>query len=221
MGWVIGVDEAGRGPVLGSMFVAGVATADPAGLPDGLRDSKELESTERERLAAALAADPAIAVAVHEVTAAEIDGAPGGLNGLTRRGHRTVIETLLEHCSDPRCIVDACDVDAERWGRTLAASLPAGVPIEARHGADAAEPIVSAASVIAKQRREEQVERLRAAHGSVGSGYPSDPTTRSFIADHLEANGELPSCARESWQTCADLLAATEQQTLGEPHDRS
>ncbi len=221
MGWLFGVDEAGRGPVLGSMFVAGVAIEDPDALPDGVRDSKELSPTRRERLAEALEVDPAVAVAIHEITAAEIDDEPGALNELTRRGHRAVIDALHKRCPGARCIVDACDVDADRWGRLLETDLPDGISVEARHGADADEPIVSAASILAKQRREDHVAALAATHGSVGSGYPSDQTTRSFIAAHIERHGSLPPCARTSWQTCADLLAAAEQSSLNDTHDRS
>jgi len=50
----------------------------------------------------------------------------------------------------------------------------------------------------------------------VGSGYPSDPTTRAFLAGYVEEHGELPDCARTSWSTCDDVLAAARQSTLGE-----
>ncbi len=48
----------------------------------------------------------------------------------------------------------------------------------------------------------------------MGSGYPSDPTTRTFLADYVDRHGELPACARRSWSTCDDVLAAASQSTL-------
>jgi ribonuclease HII len=53
-------------------------------------------------------------------------------------------------------------------------------------------------------------------YGQVGSGYPSDGTTRTFLADYVAETGELPPFARESWSTCADALAAAEQRGLEE-----
>ena len=50
----------------------------------------------------------------------------------------------------------------------------------------------------------------------MGSGYPSDPNTREFLESYVDTHGELPSCARESWSTCEDVLAAAEQTGLGQ-----
>ena len=51
---------------------------------------------------------------------------------------------------------------------------------------------------------------------AVGSGYPSDPTTRAFLADYVAENGSLPACARATWATCEDVLAAAEQSGLSD-----
>jgi ribonuclease HII len=78
---------------------------------------------------------------------------------------------------------------------------------------------VGAASIVAKTARERHVERLAEAHtghGPVGSGYPSDPTTRRFLAAYVGEHGELPACARRSWSTSTDVLAAAEQSSLEE-----
>jgi ribonuclease HII len=75
---------------------------------------------------------------------------------------------------------------------------------------------VGAASIIAKVARDAHVAELADEYGDVGSGYPSDPTTRTFLADYVDSHGELPPCARRSWSTCDDVLAAAEQATLGD-----
>jgi ribonuclease HII len=75
---------------------------------------------------------------------------------------------------------------------------------------------VGAASIIAKVERDTHVDALADEYGDVGSGYPSDPTTREFLASYVAAHDQLPACARSSWSTCEDVLAAAQQSTLGE-----
>jgi RNase HII (EC 3.1.26.4) len=72
-----------------------------------------------------------------------------------------------------------------------------------------------AASILAKHEREQHVAALREQHGDVGSGYPSDPVTQTFLEDYVDTHGELPACARRSWQTSQDALNAAAQTELG------
>jgi len=112
--------------------------------------------------------------------------------------------------------VDAGDVDAERFGRRVADAVTADVDITAEHGADDEYDFVAAASIVAKVARDSHVAELATGHGDVGSGYPSDPTTREFLSEYVREHGCLPDCARESWQTSRDALAAAEQSGLDE-----
>ena len=215
MGVVIGVDEAGRGPVLGSMFVAGVKLSDGGTLPDGIRDSKQLSSGRRAALAAALRDHPHVDSSVVEVDARTIDENTGRLNQLTASAAASAIDRLEE--TRPRAaeiLVDSCDTSPDRHASRVCQALSADNAVIAAHGAEDRYPVVAAASIIAKDRREDHVEALRRDYGPVGSGYPSDPTTRSFLRHHLDEQGELPPCARRTWGTCTDLLAAARQGTL-------
>ena len=193
-----GVDEAGKGPVLGSMFAAAIRAPAEA-LPDGIDDSKRLSDERREELADRLRADDRVAVGLAEVTPAKIDD--GNMNDLTVAAHAEALSEVVEAGDAGLC--DAGDVDAD-------------VMIAAEHGADGADELVGAASIVAKSARERHVAALREKFGDVGSGYPSDPTTREFLRDHVESTGELPTCARTSWSTCDDVLAAAEQAALGD-----
>ncbi|WP_276273012.1 ribonuclease HII [Haloarcula litorea] len=207
-----GVDEAGKGPVLGSMFAAAVR-ADPAALPDGVGDSKDIRPDRREELDAAVRA-AADAVAVAEVPVARIDDPSTDMNTLTVAAHA---EALSGVATDGLAgTVDAGDTDAERFGRRVADRVGADVDVTAAHGADGTDPLVGAASIVAKVARDAHVAALAEAYGEVGSGYPSDPTTRRFLASYVETHGDLPDCARGSWSTCEDVLAAAEQSSLGE-----
>ncbi len=214
----VGVDEAGKGPVLGSMFAAAVR-APPDAIPDGVRDSKELPPERREEFAGALRRDDRVAVGLAEITVERIDDPGTDMNTLTVAGQAGALSAVAG--GGDTVYLDAGDVDAGRFGRRVGERLDAGVDVRAEHGADASHPIVAAASVIAKVERDAHVAGLAAEYGAVGSGYPSDPTTRSFLASYVDDHGELPDCARASWKTSEDALAAhgigaEDQSTLGE-----
>ncbi|MFB6154779.1 MAG: ribonuclease HII [Haloferacaceae archaeon] len=213
---MIGVDEAGKGPVLGPMVTAAVR-ADPTALPDGVDDSKRLSPARRERLAAELRADPDVAVGVAVVTTDRIDDPSTDMNTLTVDGQAAAVAEVAR--DGDRVVADASDVSesrfADRLGDRLAAS-GAAVEVTAEHRADEHHALVGAASVVAKVERDARIDALAEEYGDVGSGYPSDRTTRTFLREYVREHGALPPCARESWQTCADLLAAAAQSDLSE-----
>ncbi|MGB9964756.1 ribonuclease HII [Halobacterium hubeiense] len=206
-----GVDEAGKGPVLGSMFAAAVV-GDPGGLPEGVADSKRLSPARREALDAEIRERCAVGVA--EVPVERIDDPETDMNALTVDAQANA---LAEVAADGLAgHVDAGDVDEARFGRRVADGVPADVDVTAEHGADDEYALVAAASVVAKVARDDHVADLSAAYGDVGSGYPSDPATRDFLREYVREHGDLPACARESWQTSRDALAAAEQAGLDE-----
>jgi ribonuclease HII len=247
-----GVDEAGKGPVLGSMFAAAVVT-DPADLPGDVGDSKDIAPERREELDAEIR-DTASAVGVAEVSVERIDDEETDMNSLTVAAHVEALTAALadlaelprasgsdasaggdESTADPDAdaslsgYVDAGDTNAVRFERRVAdgvaerfsntgRELDAGVALDVRgeHGADETYPVVGAASIVAKVARDAHVEGLAAEYGEVGSGYPSDPTTREFLDAYVAKHGELPSCARATWKTSRDALADAAQSSLGE-----
>jgi len=218
-GRVFGVDEAGKGPVLGSMFAAAVY-ADPAALSDGVADSKRLSPPARERIDAELRASDDIVVGVACVPPARIDDPETDMNTLTVEAHADALATMVEGVPPDALdgglagYVDAGETNERRFGERVAARVDAALAVTAEHRADDTYPVVSAASVVAKVARDAHVAALAETYGDVGSGYPGDPTTRSFLREYVRERGELPDCARASWATCADVLAAAEQSSL-------
>jgi ribonuclease HII len=212
---VVGADEAGKGPALGPL-VAGAVRADPTDLPAGLADSKELTATRREELAAELRDHPQIAVATAAIEPARIDAPDTDMNGLGVAAQAEAIAAVAESGDD--VLADAADTDEGRFGRRLrdaVAEAGTAVDVTAEHGADETHVIVSAASVVAKVERDRRMAEIDGQYDrEVGSGYPSDPTTRAFLAGYVEDHGELPACARATWSTCEDALAAAEQSGL-------
>jgi ribonuclease HII len=210
----VGADEAGKGPVLGPMVAAAVR-AEPDALPAGVGDSKRLTPARRESLAERLRANPAVAVGVATVSTERIDDPETDMNRLTVAAQAEAVAAVA--APEDRVVVDAGDVDEARFGRRVreaVAEAGIGVTVESRHRADESDALVGAASVVAKVERDAAVERLAAEYGDVGSGYPSDPTTREFLREYVAEHGDLPACARRSWSTCDDVLAAASQSAL-------
>jgi ribonuclease HII len=212
----LGVDEAGKGPVLGPMVAAAVRAPADA-LPRDVDDSKRLSPERRRSMAAALREHPATTVGLAVVGVDRIDAPGTDMNGLTVAAHA---EALAAAATGGDVVVaDAADVDADRFARRVREALSAAgvdATVRAEHGADASVAHVGAASVVAKAERDARVEALRDRYGEVGSGYPSDPTTREFLREWVREHGSLPGCARASWRTSADVLAAAEQSALSE-----
>jgi len=218
----VGVDEAGKGPVLGPMVAAAVAVPDAAVLPDDVADSKRVDPERREAIDAALRDDGRVEIGVAAVEVERIDDPATDMNTLTVDGQAEAVGHLLEGLdgagADLSLLADAGDTSEARFARRLGERLPdrEGLAVTARHGADDEDPVVAAASIVAKVERDARVAALAQEFGELGSGYPSDPATRSFLEAYVEDHGELPACARTSWQTCEDVLASVEQAGIGE-----
>jgi ribonuclease HII len=210
---MFGVDEAGRGPVLGSMFVACVAVESETTLPSGLRDSKRLSKARIATLADALRETAGISISVVEVPTARIDDEDETMTTVTVDAFADAI-TSASTTSEVG-ILDACHPDANTFRTLIAeAASRSEETLTAEHGADDEYPIVSAASIIAKDARERHVATLAEEYGDVGSGYPSDPTTKTFLTEYVATNGDLPGCARRSWKTSQNALEEAGQTDL-------
>jgi len=194
---MIGVDEAGKGAVVGSMFVSAVEFDADFPVPD----SKRLSPEERESLAEHVR--ESCAVAVVEVTPREIDEyvADGGMNDLMVEAHARALGKLDV---SGEVIADASDVSAERFARRLGERVDDGYEISAEHGADDEYDAVGAASVVAKVERDAHVASYDA-----GSGYPGDPTTIEFLREHAP---DFPVCVRQEWST-TERIEREERQT--------
>jgi ribonuclease HII len=211
---IAGIDEAGKGPVIGPMCIGGVKIeASKAHILKvlGVADSKKLTQKKREQLAAQIKkhADDFF---VLEVSSSQIDE----LRKIMSMNEIMVVcfAKVLEQLNPDLVYVDAADVKAERFGenirRQYAKTNPAHakkIEIISMHQADAIYPTVSAASIVAKVRRDELIEELKKEwKADFGSGYPSDPKTKEFLLKWGEEhNGEFPGIVRQSWQTVENI----------------
>lgn len=216
---VVGIDEAGRGPVIGSMFIGGfmVDEEELDSVEDlGVKDSKKLSDKKRERMAEQLRemGEPFL----KEITATEIDDLREvmTLNEIEIQGFTDVIE----RSDADKIIVDLPEPDGDRFIRKMKKELPAKFEnrdFTAEHEADDNFPIVSAASIIAKSARENHIDELKKKYGyDFKSGYPHDSPTIEFLEKYVEEKGELPKETRRSWSTAERILKESEQSGLGD-----
>ncbi|QGA80088.1 ribonuclease HII [Candidatus Nanohalobium constans] len=216
---VVGIDEAGRGPVIGSMFIGGFMVEESRldeveGL--GVKDSKKLSDKKREDLAEKLreVGKPFL----KEITASEIDDLREvmSLNEIEIQGFTDVIE----RSDADKIIVDLPEPDGDRFINKMKRELPASFSDRefiAEHEADDNFPIVSAASIIAKSARENHVDELKEKYGyDFKSGYPHDKPTINFLEDYLEEKGELPPETRLSWSTAERIVKENSQKSFDE-----
>jgi ribonuclease HII len=206
-----GVDEAGKGAVLGPLVVACVACEseeDLAAIP--VRDSKTLTPVARTELFCRI--QKSVHYTVLVIGAGEIDARRHSMtmNQLMAAAHAEVIRELRPAIA----YVDACDVIAPRFGRAVASHLGYPCRVIAQHHADATIPVVSAAGIVAKVVRDRLIGELAAEYGVIGSGYPSDDTTIAFIEEYIGRNGRPPPIARTSWETTRQILCRAEQTEL-------
>jgi ribonuclease HII len=204
-----GVDEAGRGCVLGPLVVAGVSASRGAARKLkqlGVRDSKKLSARQREILYPEIL-DVADRVCWAGITPGEIDAVVMHGKRLRKLNYLEAVyfAKVIDWLGAQSVTVDASDVIPRRFGHDITSNMQANCRVVALHKADRNFPVVSAASIVAKVERDRLVEALREEHGDFGSGYPSDPTTRSFFSDWLRRGDPLPDYVRKSWKTWANI----------------
>lgn len=211
---ICGVDEAGRGPVLGPLVVAGVMVDSDVPLRHlNVRDSKKLSPEKRELLAPEI--EKVAQCEVVLVPAADIDvmRAQMSLNAFEAQLFARIVETLHPETA----YVDAVDIDEIEFKRDIVRLLPFDVEIVSQHQADDLFPVVSAASIVAKVRRDAEMRRIEAELGQpLGSGYPSDPITIAFLEKWIRETGSPPPHTRLTWDTTRRLLAESKNRKLDE-----
>ncbi len=221
--WIIGIDEAGRGPVLGPLVIAGIAL--PAQQESwlermGVRDSKLLSPSRRESLREVLLNQPH---ALRVFQPEEIDQAVEGmlsLNGLEAVGVLDVLGRVLEALGRPSHVTIVIDApsSAGTFKKQLLSMASDWLRPYLRNarvmpGADTAYRIVGAASILAKTERDQLLREESVKRGlELGSGYPADPRTRRVLREEYE---RLRGLVRESWQT-VKRLHREKQKKLGE-----
>lgn len=201
---ICGVDDAGRGSMLGPLVIAGISL-DKTKLRKlsalGVKDSKQLTPIKRKELyKKILSLVDDYYIAKIPPKSIDISVKNHGLNLLEAKYMAKVISKLDSDTS----FVDSCDVNPKRFGKEIS-RLSNNRKIRSYHHADSKFIVVSAASILAKVTRDRAIERLRKNH-DVGSGYPSDRKTINFVKKYYKSEKSMPNFVRKSWKPTQKII---------------
>ncbi|KAL8277699.1 hypothetical protein RQP46_009972 [Phenoliferia psychrophenolica] len=221
--WMLGVDEAGRGPVLGPQ-VYGIAFC-PVEYSEDLRalgfaDSKTLTAERREVLLDVMMENgekikwATTVMSPHDLSRGMLKRTPYNLNAQSHDATIQLISDVLQRgYSVTQCFVDTVGI-ASDYQKKLEGLYPT-ITFVVTSKADAIYPIVSAASIAAKVTRDSVLEAWtflekgwgeREGAKEFGSGYPGDPKTKAWLENNVDPVFGFPNIVRFSWQTVKTIL---------------
>jgi ribonuclease HII len=194
---VVGIDEAGRGSVLGPLVLCGVVIAeDRIKFLERIKvkDSKKISPKKRvvlSRKIRKISDYHLVKIPAHDIDILRANEV--NLNQIEKLGMRKIIEKS----EADTCIVDCFDIKPDRFKSELMGYYPE-LNIITEHKADDKYVVVAAASIVAKVERDQEIAKLKKEYKDIGSGYPSDPKTIQFLKDN---HPDLPDFVRKSWET--------------------
>ncbi|HLC46978.1 MAG TPA: ribonuclease HII [Candidatus Nanoarchaeia archaeon] len=216
MAILCGIDEAGRGPVIGPLVIAGVAISEEkaaALVSIGVKDSKMLSPKQRERMFDQIY-EIADKIEVHIIQPEEIDSAVESQNMNLNWLEADYTIKILNAILPDKAFIDCPSNNIMAYQNYLVAKLKKHIEMKVAHKADQTYPVASAASIIAKVTRDREIEILKQQIGEdFGSGYPSDPFTKAFI---VKNHKKYPHLFRKSWETYKAVAGLQKQKRLGE-----
>lgn len=206
-----GVDEAGRGSIIGPLVIAGISIRKSkiSKLRQiGVKDSKMLTPKARANLFN-LIMDMADSFCINIINCAIVDNNVF-LNRLNKLEAETMASVINSIQAD-KVYIDSCDVNPCRFkdcieSHLLLLSSSSKPKLYSLHHADSLNIVVSAASIIAKIVRDKQIQEIRNTHHNIGSGYPSDWKTMLFIRGWVSKHKCAPHFARKSWSPLKKML---------------
>lgn len=201
---ICGIDDAGRGSMIGPLVIAGISINKKhvrklSSL--GIKDSKKLSPKVRNLLF-----NKIINIAdnyyITKIPTRSIDASvkKHNLNNLEAKYMAKVVLKLNPDVS----YVDSCDVNPTRFGKEIS-KLSENHNIKSYHYADSRFLVVSAASILAKVTRDKAIEKLKQTH-NLGSGYPSDSVTVRFVTNYYKQNQIMPNFVRKSWKPVLQIM---------------
>jgi len=210
---VCGVDDAGRGSIIGPLVIAGVLLDNNEVdklVNIGVKDSKLISPSKRNKLSQEITS-LVRSYYIVRVSPAKIDlvvETGSKLHRLNRLEAHAMAE-VITFLKPDIAYVDASDVLPKRYAEYIAEKVPFKVKIISEHKADRTYPIVSAASIIAKVERDNAVAEIKKACGNLGSGYCSDLKTIAFLKNWIKVHGSFPEFVRKSWISAKKIASDT------------
>lgn len=201
---ILGIDEAGRGPVIGPLVIAGVMIKeqDLEKLNRlGIKDSKLLSPLQRDHLFDTIKDLDYTKYHIIMTQPNDIDKAviskTTNLNWLEAEHSIAIINKL----KPDKVILDCPSNNVRAYSDFVKNRLKCKCQIIAEHKADLKYPIVGAASILAKVTRDREIQSIERKYRiSIGSGYPSDPMTIKFLKENYKKK-EFADIFRKSWES--------------------
>ncbi|HUW44134.1 MAG TPA: ribonuclease HII [Bacillota bacterium] len=216
---ILGIDDAGRGPVIGPMVLAGCLIdkkTEEEFKSLGVRDSKQLTPRRREFLAEEIRkkskAFEIVVVSPEEIDESKDKGIK--LNELEALAAAKIINKINKGTKKIKVILDCPSPNRTQWRENLRIDIKnlSNLEVLCEHKADRDYIAVSAASILAKSEREKQMDKLKKKYGKeIGSGYTSDPKTKEFVAKNAKNHKGL---FRKSWSTWKKAASKSKQKKL-------
>ena len=213
---VAGIDEAGRGPVIGPMVIAccTIKEEDEIFLKTlGVKDSKLLSLKQREELYDVVI-KKVISYNIKILPPEEIDNALNDPNLNLNALEANTSAILLNSLAFDKVTLDCPSTNIKAYAEFVKKQLKnkKSVEVVAEHKADFNHPIVSAASILAKVTRDREIQKLKDKFEvNFGSGYPSDPLTQEFLEKNYD---KYPEIFRKTWASYQNILKKKSQKSL-------
>jgi ribonuclease HII len=218
---ILGIDDAGRGPVIGPMVLAGCLInkdIEKDLKKAGVRDSKQLTQKRREFLSNIIK-EKAETFEIVLSNPVEIDDSLNNgtnLNKLEAQMTGEIINRINKGYKKIKVVVDCPSVSLEKWKDILRKQIKdlSTLEISCEHKADKNHLAVSAASILAKCVREQEMAKLKEKFGDeIGSGYTSDPLTQRYLEKNAEKHKDS-GIFRKTWETWKRAFSNLSQRTL-------
>ncbi len=208
---VLGIDEAARGPLIGPMIIAGVVIEEGEEAALGaVKDSKLLYHNKRKKLSKHILEH--FQFKVIKVEPKEIDDALESkelnLNWLEAHKQAEIINELNPDVA----IIDCPSPSIGKYTTYLKNLLKnKKIKLIVEHKADVNYPICSAASIVAKVIREEEMDKIKKKYGDCGPGYVTHPKTIEFLKKNWAKHPEI---FRKTWATYKNHVKSLNQKSL-------
>ena len=214
MAILCGIDEAGKGPLIGPLVICAFC------IPEekeeelkkmGVKDSKLLTPLQRRKLAEQLRSfkHKMIVLSPQEIDEAILED--NGLNLNWLEALKAV--ELIDELKPDSAVMDCPSPNIKAYKAYIVERLTHTTDLLCAHHADADHPVVGAASILAKEKREEEVRKLKQKYGDFGSGYMADPKTKMFLQENWD---KYPEIFRKSWEPYKKIAKEKGQSKLGE-----
>jgi len=211
---VLGIDEAGRGPVIGPLVIAGVMLEESK-VNKTLKeadDSKKLTPKRREQLFKKFSKSTTNKIIIIEPS--EIDEALASqeLNLNWLEAHKSA--EIINELKPDEAHLDSPSPNTEHY-KAYVRNLLDNKDIElfVGHKMESKSKLVAAASVLAKVTRDREIEEIKKKYGDIGPGYMSNQVTQKFLEENWE---KYPEIFRKSWISWQNHKIKKEQKALAD-----